>query len=476
MQKTFADDFIFGAATAAYQAEGATKEDGRGPCYWDEYLEKTKNFNPDTASDFYHKYKEDLHLCKEFGINGIRISLSWSRILPNGTGAINPKGLAYYDALINECITNGVEPFVTLHHFDTPLSLFKKGDWLSEEMMDAYVEYARICFTHFGDRVKKWVTINEPWSLAAGQYLIGHFPPNIHYDLGKAAQAMHNMVYAHARVVNLYKEMKLPGEIGIIHILEPKFPISDKEADQLAAKREHTFCNRFMLEATLYGEYSTETMNVMNEVLHCNHGELTIQAKEIEVLKKAAKQLDFLGINYYQSHFMQDFGGESCIHHNGSGEKGTSVYAIKGTGKRVLNPAVPTTDWDWAIYPEGLYHMIMEIYQDFHFEKPIYITENGVGSKDVLEESTVQDDERIDYIYQHLDSILKAVSEGANVKGYFLWSCMDVFSWTNGYNKRYGLFYVDFKTQMRYAKKSAYWYKHIAETLTLSKDLSKEIS
>ncbi|MDO4466239.1 MAG: 6-phospho-beta-galactosidase [Bacillota bacterium] len=463
----FPKDFIFGAATAAYQAEGAVKEDGRGPCYWDEYLEKTKNFDPNPASDFYHQYKDDLALCKEFGINGIRISISWARILPNGTGEINPKGIEFYNNLINECLANGVEPFVTLHHFDTPLSLYHKGDWLCEEMIDAFEVFAKICFENFGDRVKKWVTINEPWSLAAGQYLIGHFPPNIHYDLGKAAQAMHNMVYAHARVVNLYKSMNLDGEIGIIHILEPKFPITDTPGNIKAAKYEHTFCNRFMLESTINGEYKPETLALVQDVLAQNDGEIVIRDEEIAVMKEAAQKIDFLGINYYASHWMEEYHGKSQIVHNGTGTKGTSIYAIAGTGKRVSNPNVPTTDWDWAIYPEGLHFMIMEIVNDFGFKKPIYITENGVGVKEVLDNGTVDDQARIDYIRGHMEAILKANEEGANVKGYFLWSLMDVFSWTNGYNKRYGLIYIDFETQKRYIKKSAHWYKELAESLTL---------
>lgn len=467
--RKFPDGFIFGADTAAYQAEGATTKDGRGPCYWDEYLPQQGMYSPEPASAFYERYKEDIKTCHDYGINGIRISIAWTRIVPDGDGEINPKGIAYYNDLIDTCIANGVEPFVTLHHFDTPLSLFKKGDWLSDEMVNAYVRFAKICFTYFGDRVKKWVTINEPWSLAAGQYIIGHFPPNIHYDLKKAAQAMHNMMVAHAKVVNLYKAMKLSGEIGIVHILEPKFAISEKAEDQKAARYEHIFCNRFLLDATIYGEYKEETLQIVNEILACHHAELMIHNEDLKELKQASKQLDFLGINYYQSHFMEHYDGESKIHHNGTGEKGSSFYAIKGCGKRVINPDIPTTDWDWLIYPQGLYHMLMELYQDYGFHKPIYITENGVGEKDELINETVEDDSRIDYIYQHLDAILDAVDQGVDVKGYFLWSLMDVFSWTNGYQKRYGLFYVDFKTQKRYAKKSARWYHRIATLKQLCK-------
>ncbi len=458
----FSKEFVFGVATAAYQAEGATKEDGKGPCYWDEYLANTKTFDPNMASDFYHKYKEDLALCQEFGINGIRISIAWSRILPQGVGQVNEKAIAFYNNLIDECIKDGVEPFVTLHHFDTPLSLYKEGDWLNDKTIDAFCEYAKVCFEHFGDRVKKWITINEPWSLAAGQYIVGHFPPNVKNSLEKAAQAMHKMMVAHARVVNLYKAMNLNGEIGVIHILEPKFSISDKAEDQLATVNEHTFCNRFMLDATIYGAYREETLAVMHRVINANNGTLIIREDEMEAIKEASSKLDFLGINYYQSHFMEAYDGETTIHHNGTGEKGTSIYAIKGTGKRVVPNNIPTTDWDWLIYPEGLYKMIMEVVNDYGFKKPIYVTENGIGLKDEVVNGQIDDPKRIEYVEGHLDYIAKAISEGANVQGYFMWSLMDLFSWTNGYNKRYGLFYVDFDTQQRIAKQSAYWYKELA--------------
>lgn len=466
----FPKDFIFGGATAAYQAEGATSIDGRGKCYWDEYLKEHANFTADEASDFYHRYKEDLDLCNVCGVNGIRISIAWTRIIPNGTGTINEKGITYYNQLIDECFAHGVEPFVTLHHFDTPLPLFKEGDWLVSHTIDSFVEYANVCFEHFGDRVTKWITINEPWSLAAGQYIVGHFPPNIHYDLGKAAKAMHNMMIAHARVVNAYKEKKYPGQIGIIHILEPKFPIDDQASSKQAALYEHTFNNRFMLDATILGAYQTETLKIVQDILHKNDMELCIDETDMAIMKQASMQLDFLGVNYYQSHFCHAYDGESNIHHNGTGQKGSSSYALKGIGEHRINPDVPTTDWDWSIYPEGLYVMLMELYTRYDFKKPIYVTENGVGEKDVLVNNTVQDDSRIAYIYGHLEAILKAVEQGVDVKGYFLWSLMDVFSWTNGYNKRYGLLYVDFNTQERFVKKSGHWYKKISTNKVLTKE------
>ena len=466
--KRFPDDFVFGAATAAFQAEGAITEGGKGETYWEKYLADQGAFDPSQASDFYHKYPVDLQLAKEFGINGIRISIAWSRIFPEGVGEPNQEGVDFYHRLIDECRKKNVEPFVTLHHFDTPYVLYKKGDWLSKEMVDAYVSFARFCFEEYGDKIHYWITINEPWSVVAGQYIIGHFPPNIKYDLPKAIQSMHNMMVGHARVVQAFKEKQIDGEIGIVHILESKYPITDTQENKKAATYENILANQFLLDATLKGEYTPETLSVIHSILEENNGELVIDDEEALLLKSAATAIDFLGINYYASHFLQEYTGESQILHNGTGEKGSSIFALKGVGERVNNPEIPTTDWDWPIYPQGLEDMLTYIKERYPNYKKIYIAENGLGDKDILEGDTVVDTNRIDYVRLHLQSILNCLEKDINISGYFIWSLMDVFSWTNGYNKRYGLFYVDFATQERYPKESAFWYKKISEERILS--------
>ncbi|MCR2044439.1 6-phospho-beta-galactosidase [Anaerosalibacter massiliensis] len=466
--RAFDSNFIFGGATAAYQAEGAVNIDGRGPCYWDEYLHRPESrYNGDIASDFYHKYKEDLQLSKDFGVNGIRISIAWTRIIPDGKGEINLKGIDYYNKLIDECLKNGIEPFVTLHHFDTPLPLYKEGDWLNRENIEHFVRFARVCFENFGDRVKKWITINEPLSLALGQYVIGHFPPNIRYDIPKSVQAMHNMMVAHSKVVELYKSMDLKGEIGIVHILQSKYPISESEEDKRAAYLEDILANRFMLDACLGGGYQAETLKVVQDILKANNGSLEIEPNDMEIIKSAAGKNDFLGVNYYASDFLAHYDGETEIRHNGTGDKGTLVFRIKGIGERVINNDIPATDWDWPIYPKGLYDMLMSIKNDYPKYKTIYVTENGLGYKDNFENGKIYDDERIDYVKNHMDAILDAIEDGVNVQGYFIWSLMDLLSWTNGFNKRYGLFYVDYDTQDRYPKKSAYWWKKVSENKKL---------
>ena len=276
---------------------------------------------------------------------------------------------------------------------------------------------------------------------------------------------MHGMMVAHAKAVCAYKEKGYKGKIGIIHSLETKYPLNENDPkDVYAAKKEDVLANQFLLDATFLGYYTDETIKIINELVHINNGTFEYDPADFEIMKKAAKDNDYLGMNHYQSHFIKAYEGENEIHHNGTGEKGTKKFKLKGVGERVFKEGIPTTDWDWLIYPEGMYDMIMRIKNQYPNYKAIYITENGMGYKDHFDNGNIDDSPRIDYIKQHLQWLLKSIEDGANVKGYFVWSLMDVFSWSNGYNKRYGLFYVDYDTQERYPKKSAYWYKKVIET------------
>ena len=464
MTKTLPKDFIFGGATAAYQAEGATHTDGKGPVAWDKYLADNYWYTAEPASDFYHKYPVDLKLAEEYGVNGIRISIAWSRIFPTGCGEVNPKGVEFYHNLFAECHKRHVEPFVTLHHFDTPESLHSNGDFLNRENIEHFVDYAAFCFEEFPE-VNYWTTFNEIGPIGDGQYLVGKFPPGLQYDLAKVFQSHHNMMVSHARAVKLYKEKGYKGEIGVVHALPTKYPLDpDNPADVHAAELEDIIHNKFILDATYLGHYSDATMEGVNHILAVNGGSLDLRDEDFAALEAAKDLNDFLGINYYMSDWMEAFDGETEIIHNGKGEKGSSKYQIKGVGRRVAPDYVPRTDWDWIIYPQGLYDQIMRVKNDYPNYKKIYITENGLGYKDEFVDNTVYDDGRIDYVKQHLEVLSDAIADGANVKGYFIWSLMDVFSWSNGYEKRYGLIYVDFETQERYPKKSAYWYKKVAET------------
>ncbi len=414
--------------------------------------------------DFYNRYPVDLKLAEEYGVNGIRISIAWSRIFPTGYGQVNAKGVEFYHNLFAECHKRHVEPFVTLHHFDTPEALHSNGDFLNRENIEHFVDYAAFCFEEFPE-VNYWTTFNEIGPIGDGQYLVGKFPPGIQYDLAKVFQSHHNMMVSHARAVKLYKDKGYKGEIGVVHALPTKYPLDPKNpSDVRAAELEDIIHNKFILDATYLGRYSAETMEGVNHILSVNGGSLDLREEDFTALEAAKDLNDFLGINYYMSDWMEAFDGETEIIHNGKGEKGSSKYQIKGVGRRVAPDYVPRTDWDWIIYPQGLYDQIMRVKKDYPNYKKIYITENGLGYKDEFVDNTVYDDGRIDYVKQHLEVLSDAIADGANVKGYFIWSLMDVFSWSNGYEKRYGLFYVDFETQERYPKKSAHWYKKVAET------------
>ena len=460
----FSEDFIFGGATAAYQCEGSTRSYGKGKVAWDDFLEKQGRFLGDPASDFYHQYPVDLKLCHDFGVNGIRISIAWSRIFPEGTGKINQEGVDFYHRVFNECKKQGVEPFVTLHHFDTPDTLHKAGDFLNRDIIQQFEDYAKFCFEEYKDEVQYWFTFNEIWPIAVNQYIVGCFPPAIRYDIEKAVYSMHNMMVAHAKAVLAYKQAGYNGKIGIIHSLETKYPYSDTPEDRQAAKNEDILANQFVLDATFLGEYTQETLDTIQRLVAINQGTFDYEQSDIETMKQAAQLNDYLGINYYQSHFIQAYNGENDIYHNGTGDKGTSRFRLKGVGERMFKEGIERTDWDWLIYPEGLYDMMKRIVAQYPNYKAIYITENGMGYKDDFVDGLIDDQPRIDYIKKHLQWILKAIEEGVYVKGYFVWSLMDVFSWSNGYNKRYGLFYVDFQTQKRYPKASAYWYKKVSQT------------
>lgn len=462
----FDNEFVLGGATAAYQCEGSTRAYGKGKVAWDDYYEKQGRFNADPASDFYHQYPVDLALCKKFHIKGIRISIAWSRIFPEGVGEVNQEGVEFYHRLFAECKKNDVEPYVTLHHFDTPDALHSNGDFLNRKTIDAFEEYAKFCFEEYKDDVTYWFTFNEVWPVSTNQYIEGVFPPCIKLDIESAVKSMHGIMVAHAKAVCAFRKGGFKGKIGIIHALDSKYPYDPtNEGDKKAAKRDDILANQFLLDATFLGKYSDETMEVIQDLVTLNGGSFSVDPEDEKVQIEASQNIDYLGMNYYQSNFLvADDGGESDLRHNGTGTKGSKKYKLKGIGERVFKEGIPTTDWDWLIYPEGMYDMIMRIKNQYPNYKAIYITENGMGYKDDFEDGVIFDEPRIDYIKKHLQWTLKAIEDGANVKGYFLWSLMDMFSWSNGYNKRYGLFYVDYETQKRYPKASAYWYKQVCDS------------
>ena len=461
----FPQGFVFGGATAAYQCEGHTHGYGKGEVGWDAFLAH-KGFSANSASDFYHRYEEDLALCERFGIGAIRISIAWSRIFSRGTGEVNPEGVAFYHRLFQACHAHGVEPYVTLHHFDTPRVLFEQGDFLNRATIDAFEAYARFCFEEYCEEVHNWFTFNEIWAVAANTYIEGTFPPGTttgRIDL--ALQCSHNMMLAHARAALVFRAGGFPGKIGIVHALEGKYPFNEQDPRDIeAARREDILQNQYLLDATFRGDYAPDTLMCAMALAAMCGGKLDIRDNDLQVMRAAARQIDYLGVNYYQSRFLRAYDGPNILHHNGTGERGSERYALRGVGERVAKEGIPRTDWDWLIYPGGLYDLLVRIRLQYPNYRQILITENGMGAKDVLAGGMVDDSYRIDYVRAHLQWLLRACEAGVNVGGYFIWSLMDMFSWTNGYQKRYGLFHVDFDTQRRTPKASAYWFAQVART------------
>ena len=456
--------FVWGAATAAYQTEGKTM--------WDDYLVAQGRFLPDPASDFYNRYEEDIRLSAEHGLNAIRVSIAWTRIFPNGDDA-EPlaEGVKHYHELFACCKKYGVEPYVSLHHFDSPAALFNQGDWLNRKTVDAYVRYAEFCFREFRE-VKNWFTINELISLSHSQYIQGNFPPNHHFDVTSGIQSQHNELVAHARAVNLYKDLDetehLGGRIGMVNVLTPAYPATDSPADQHAADLYNAFYTDFIMDGAFLGHYSARTLSLINEILRANNATLTVEDSDMEELAKAAPRNDMFGLNYYQSAFIAAYDGESTNSFNGTGDKGTSCFKFKGVGQQVDMPGIPTTDWDWLIYPQGLYDFGMDCAKNYP-DLEWFVSENGIGIMDEYKnrdaEGTIQDDYRVDFVRQHLEWVAKAISEGAKCRGYHYWAVIDNWSWANAFKNRYGFVEVDLMDgYKRRLKKSAAWLKQVATT------------
>ncbi|MFO7153157.1 MAG: glycoside hydrolase family 1 protein [Bacillota bacterium] len=450
----FPKGFWWGSATSATQIEGATGKKGKN--IWDYWYEKEPyrffdGVGPQVTSDFYNRYKEDIKLMKEIGHNTFRFSISWSRLILDGDGKVDQDAVRFYNNVIDELLSRGIEPFVNLYHFDMPLQMQKKGGWESREVVDAYVRYAKICFELFGDRVKRWITHNEPIVPVEGGYLYDFHYPNV-VDFKRAIQVAFNTMLSHAKAVEAFRNAGIKnGKIGIILNLTPSYPRSDNPADLKAAEIADLFFNKSFLDPAVKGEYPKKLVDLLRE-----HN-LLPQAKDgdLELIKK--NKIDFLGVNYYQPRRVK---AKSCMPHPDAPimpEHFFDYYEMPG---RKMNPYR-----GWEIYEKGIYDIMVNLKQNYG-NIECYVSENGMGVQDeerFLKDGMIQDDYRIDFIKEHLKWLHKAIQEGCNVKGYHVWTFMDNWSWINAYKNRYGLVAVDLKTQKRTLKKSAYWMKSVAE-------------
>lgn len=456
IQYKFPDGFWWGSATSATQIEGAANVDGKGKNIWDYWYEIEPNrffgnVGPETTSDFYHRYEEDIQLMKEIGHHSFRFSISWSRLIPDGTGEINPKAVEFYNRVIDELIANDIEPFVCLYHFDMPLEMQTIGGFESRKVVEAYVEYARQCFELFGDRVKKWFTFNEPIVPVEGGYLYNFHYPNV-VDFKRAAQVAYHTMVAHARAVKAFRESQVQGgKIGIVLNLTPSYPRSDNPFDLKAARVCDLFFNRSFLDPAVRGEYPEELIEILRK-----HGQLpVVDDGDLELIKN--NTIDLLGVNYYQPRRVKAKEHLPNPYSPFMPEWFFDYYEMPG---RKMNPYR-----GWEIYEKGIYDIMINL-RDNYGNIESFVSENGMGVQNeerFLKDGQIQDDYRIEFIKGHLIWLHKAIEEGCNVKGYHLWTFMDNWSWLNAYKNRYGLISVDIETKERTPKKSAFWFKKLAE-------------
>jgi beta-glucosidase len=431
--RAFPSDFVWGAATAAYQVEGAATEDGRGESIWDRFSATPgKVVNGATgavACDTYHRYAEDIGLMRSLGIGAFRLSVAWPRILPEGRGRVNQAGLDFYDRLVDDSLANGLDPYVTLYHWDLPQVLEDRGGWPARETVEAFTEYTEVVVSRLGDRVRHWITQNEPWVASWLGYGLGLHAPGRKSD-SDALAAGHHILVAHGRAAEVLRREAPASEVGIAIDLVPMYPFSDNEADVEAAHREDGFRNRWFLEPVLGRGYPEDMLERYDEILP------TIEDGDMDTI---AAPLDFLGINYYTRSVVR-----------------ASVGEVPAEGAE-------HTEMGWEVYPDGLYRLLVHL-QTVYEPPKLYITENGAAFADARENGRVADSRRVSYLEGHLDAVVSAIAEGVPVRGYFLWSLLDNFEWAFGYSRRFGIVYVDFDTLERVPKDSFTWYRDFIAT------------
>ena len=468
----FPKDFLWGSASAAYQVEGAYNEDGKGLTNWDEFVRipgKTyKATTGDIAVDHYHRYKEDVALMAELGLKTYRFSISWARIYPNGNGELNEKGLKFYENIIDECLKYGIEPMVTIYHWDLPLALEKAyGGFENRRIVDDFVNYATTLFKAFGHKVKYWITLNEQNIFTTFGWLTAGHPPGKFDDQEMFYKVNHHAFLAHAKTVLAYREMGYKGMIGASFAYTPSYALNCDPINAMAKMNYDDLKNFWWMDMYAYGEYPKAAYRYLEKQGVAPR----FEENDADILKAAAKEISFMGVNYYQTcvcEYNPLDGVTPYGEMNTTGKKGSSqVVGIPGVYKNPPNTFLKTTDWDWIIDPSGLKYACREITSRYRL--PIIISENGLGAFDTLEEDkTIHDPYRIDYLSQHLKALGEAIDEGAEVLAYCTWSFTDLLSWLNGYQKRYGFIYVDRDEEKgsldRYKKDSFYWYQKVIKS------------
>ncbi len=448
----FNKDFVWGVATASYQIEGAAYEDGKGLSIWDDFCKQDGRIfmghSGDVACDHYHRFRDDFKLMKDLGIKNYRFSVSWPRIIPKGTGEVNPKGIEFYNNLIDSMIENGITPYMTLYHWDLPLELHYKGGWLNRESSDWFYEYAKVIAENFGDRVKYFFTFNEPQCFIGQSYSrMLTQAPGIRYSNGEVVKMAHNVMMAHGKACMALREFsKADVKVGYAPTYCYWYPQDESNQAEVDASYEKSFkterdpngfgwLSAWWSDPVILGSYPEDGLELYGKYLPDTWK---------EDLKIMCQPLDFLGQNIYN-------GTEGHLDENGN-----FVDTKKYDG-------FPRTANMWHVTPNALKYAAIHLYR--RYKLPIYITENGLCNQDVVSlDGKVHDPQRIDFLNRYLIALDEAIESGAKVDGYFQWSFMDNFEWANGYRDRFGLVYINYQTQERIPKDSAYWYKEVIET------------
>lgn len=437
-RRLFPAGFLWGAATSAYQIEGSPLADGAGPSIWHRFSHTpgltSNNETGDIACDHYNRWAADIKLMKGLGLNSYRFSISWSRVLPEGTGRVNQRGLDFYRRLVDGLVGQGIRPMATLYHWDLPAALDDRGGWLNRDVAGWFAEYADVMFRALDDRVAMWVTLNEPWVVTDAGYLHGPLAPG-HRNLFEAPLATHNLLRAHGAAVAAYRAMG-KNSIGLVVNLEPKYPASNSKEDLAAVKRADAYMNRQYLDPVFRGSYPEE----MSEMF----GEAWPEFPESD-FRQIQQPFDFLGINYYK---------RGLTRHDSQ--------QLVERASAVRNPRATYTLLDWEVYPPGLTDILVWV-KERYGPLPLYVTENGATFYDppVATEGVIDDPLRVDYLRTHLLASLDAIDRGVDLRGYFAWSLLDNFEWSEGYSKRFGIVHVDFATQKRTPKASAKFYSDV---------------
>lgn len=465
----FPVNFLWGSASAAYQVEGAYKEDGKGLSVWDTFARKPgttfKDTNGDVAVDHYHLFKEDVKLMAEQGLKAYRFSIAWSRIFPNGKGKLNQAGLDFYSQLIDELLKYNIEPIVTIYHWDLPQALQDEySGWESRNIIEDFTHYAKVLFDAFSDRVRYWVSLNEQNVFITHGYLLGTHPPAVR-DSKRMFAANHIANLANASVIKAFKKGGYSGKIGPSFNYGPAYAFDSNPLNVLAKIDTEELMSYFWLDVYATGKYPRTVLKQLEKL------DLAPAITEDDQKLLLEGTPDFIGLNYYQTATVEKSTNDSFskeLKMNNSGKKGTSKeLEIPRISKFVKNPYLEQTNWDWTIDPVGIRIALRTI--ESRYQLPVLITENGLGEYDKLENKMIHDPYRIKYLKRHLQEIQEAISDGVNVLGYCTWSYTDLLSWLNGYQKRYGFVYVDRdeaseRTLKRYKKDSFYWYKKVIET------------